>query len=50
VVQNYYGPSNVVLVLAGDIDLKTAKEKVQKYYGDIPSGPPVNHQSVWMRR
>ena len=44
--RTYYGPSNVVLVLAGDIDLKTAKERVQKYYGDIPSGPPVNHQSV----
>ena len=48
--RTYYGPSNVVLVLAGDIDLKTAKEKVQKYYGDIPSGPPVNHQSVWIAK
>jgi len=48
--RTYYGPANVVLVLAGDIDLKTAKEKVQKYYGDIPSGPPVNHQSVWIAK
>jgi len=48
--RTYYGPSNVVLVLAGDIDLKTAKEKVQKYYGDIPPGPPVNHQSVWIAK
>src|SRR5260221_12741047 len=48
--RTYYGPSNVVLVLAGDIDLKTAKEKVQKYYGDIPSGPPVNHQAVWIAK
>jgi zinc protease len=48
--RTYYGPSNVVLVLAGDIDLKTAKEKVQKYYGDIPAGPPVNHQSVWIAK
>jgi zinc protease len=48
--RTYYGPSNVVLVLAGDIDLKTAKEKVQKYYGDIPSGPPVAHQSVWIAK
>jgi len=44
--RTYYGPSNVVLVLAGDIDLKTAREKVQKYYGDIPPGPPVAHHEV----
>src|SRR5438045_8900804 len=33
--RTYYGPSNVVLVLAGDIDVKTANETVRKYYGDI---------------
>jgi len=46
--KTYYGPSNVVLVLAGDIDAKTAKEKVEKYFGDIPPGPPVAHQEVWI--
>src|SRR3984957_642 len=39
--KTYYGPSNVVIVLAGDIDAKTAKEKVEKYFGDIPPGPPA---------
>jgi len=34
-----YGPNNAVLVLAGDIDLATAKEKVAKYFGDIPAAP-----------
>src|SRR5262249_34580917 len=29
------GPNNAVLVLAGDIDLATAKDKVTKYFGDI---------------
>ncbi len=48
--RTYYGPSNAVLALAGDIDLKTAKEKVTKYYGDIPSGPPVAHQEVWIAK
>jgi len=48
--KTYYGPSNVVLVLAGDIDLKTAKEKVQKYFGDIPAGPPVAHHEVWIAK
>jgi zinc protease len=48
--KTYYGPSNVVLVLAGDIDVKTAREKVEKYFGDIPSGPPVAHQQVWVAK
>jgi zinc protease len=46
--KTYYGPSNVTIVLAGDIDLKTAKEKVEKYFGNIPPGPPVAHQEVWI--
>jgi zinc protease len=48
--KTYYGPSNVVLVLAGDIDAKTAKEKVEKYFGDIPAGPPVGHHEVWIAK
>lgn len=35
--RSWYGPNNAVLVLAGDIDLKTAKEKVTRYFGDIPA-------------
>jgi zinc protease len=48
--KTYYGPSNVVIALAGDIDAKTAKEKVEKYFGDIPAGPPVAHQEVWVAK
>jgi len=33
-----YGPNNAVLVLAGDIDLPTAKRLVTKYFGDIARG------------
>ncbi|MBL8782490.1 MAG: insulinase family protein [Alphaproteobacteria bacterium] len=36
-----YGPNNAVLVLAGDIDLSTAKTLVDKYFGDIKRGPAV---------
>ncbi len=43
----YYGPANAVLVLAGDIDFETAKSKVEKYFGDIPSGPPLARFSQW---
>ena len=35
--RSWYGPNNAVLVLAGDIDLATAKEKVTRYFGDIPA-------------
>jgi zinc protease len=48
--KTYYGPSNTVIALAGDIDAKTAKEKVEKYFGDIPSGPPITHQQVWIAK
>ncbi len=36
-----YGPNNAVLVLAGDIDVATAKQKVQNWFGDIPKGAVV---------
>lgn len=39
--RTWYGPNNAVLVLAGDIDLATAKQKVAKYFGDIPATPTM---------
>lgn len=33
--RQYYNPNNAVLILSGDIDVKTAKELVSKYYGKI---------------
>jgi zinc protease len=44
----YYGPNNATLVLAGDIDVATAREKVQRYFGDIPSGPPLTRRERWI--
>ncbi|NCP12013.1 MAG: insulinase family protein [Sphingomonadales bacterium] len=38
---DHYGPNNAILVLAGDIDLATAKAKVSEWFGDIPAGPAV---------
>jgi zinc protease len=48
--QTYYGPANAVLVIAGDIDLETAKEKVERYFGDIPPGPPIARQGAWIAK
>lgn len=36
---DHYGPNNAVLVLAGDIDAKTARPLVEKYFGGIARGP-----------
>src|SRR5690606_27536741 len=46
----WYGPNNAVLVLAGDIDVATAKEKVAKYFGDIPAGPGMEQPPVDVAR
>lgn len=44
--RDHYGPNNAVLVLAGDIDLATARAKVEKWFGEIPAGPAVQPVSV----
>lgn len=41
-----YGPNNAVLVLAGDVDVATAKAKAQEWFGDIASGPAVQMPAV----
>lgn len=38
---DHYGPNNSILVLAGDIDVATARAKVSKWFGAIPSGKPI---------
>lgn len=45
-----YGPNNVTLVLAGDITPEQARAKVEKYYGDIPPGPPLAKQQAWIAK
>ena len=44
--RKYYGAANATLVLAGDIDVATAREKAQKYFGHIPPGPPLTRHEV----
>jgi len=39
--RDHYGPNNAILVLAGDIDVTTARAKVTRWFGDIPAGPKV---------
>jgi zinc protease len=37
-----------VVVVAGDINVQTARQKVEQYFGDIPAGPPVARQQAWI--
>ena len=46
--KQYYGASNVVVALVGDIDVETAKPLMEKYYGDAPVGDPVSRITEWV--
>jgi len=48
--KTYYGPNNVTVAIAGDITPAAAREKVEKYYGEIPAGPPIAKQEVWVAK
>jgi zinc protease len=48
--RTYYGPSNAVLTVAGDVDAETVHQKVEKYFGEIPPGPPVARQRAWIAK
>jgi zinc protease len=39
--RQYYTPNNASLAITGDIDPAQTKIWVEKYFGSIPSGPPV---------
>jgi zinc protease len=48
--KTYYGPSNAVLVVSGDIDPQTVHQKVEKYFGEIPPGPPLTRPRAWIAK
>jgi len=39
--RRWYVPNNVTLTLSGDFDVAKAKTLIEKYFGEIPSGPAV---------
>lgn len=45
--RTWYGPSNAILVLSGDISASEALAKVERAFGDIPPGPPVARAQAW---
>ncbi len=45
--KTYYGPNNAVIVIAGAVTPEVAREKAEKYFGDIPPGPPIAKWDAW---
>ena len=39
--RTYYAPNNAVLTICGDFDESDARALVERYFGDIPAGPPI---------
>ena len=39
--KQFYGPNNASLSIAGDIDPVKTRTLVEKWFGEIPAGPPV---------
>ena len=48
--RTYYGAANAVLVVAGDVNADEVHEKVKKYFGDIPAGPPIAKHEKWIAK
>jgi zinc protease len=48
--RTFYGPANATLVIAGDVNADSVRQKVERYFGDIPSGPPVTVQREWVAK
>ncbi len=48
--QTWYGAANAVLVVAGDVEAEDVKARVERYFGHIPSGPPLIKPDVSLAR
>jgi zinc protease len=46
----HYGAANATLVIAGDVDPVEIRKKIALYFGDIPSGPPLEHPGPWVAK
>jgi len=44
----HYGPNNAVLSIAGDVDAQDVRARVERYFGDIPAGPPRSRPAEWI--
>lgn len=45
--RTYYGPANATVIVAGDVNAEDIRQRVERYFGDIPAGPPIGAQRSW---
>ena len=46
----HYAPNNCSLVIAGDFDAAQARHWVEKYFGPLSPGPPLERPRLWVPR
>lgn len=44
----HYGAANAVVTIAGDISPEEARQKAEKFFGHIPSGPALARKGTWI--
>ena len=45
--RRYYGASNAVVTLAGDVTVERARELMNHYFASVPAGPPIGRMTEW---
>ena len=48
--KEYYGAANATLVVAGDVQPEDIRQRVERYFGDIPAGPPIVRPEAWVAK
>jgi len=48
--RTWYGPSNAVVVVAGDVKTEEVRKKVEQFFGAIPPGPPLSRHERWVAK
>jgi len=48
--RRFYTPNNASLCVAGDFDPAETKAWIEKYFGHLPPGPPVERLAQWVPR
>lgn len=48
--RTYYGAANAVVAVAGEVEGEEVRKKVERFFGHIPSGPPLAKQQAWIAK
>jgi zinc protease len=48
--RTYYGAANATIVIAGDVKPEDVKARVERFFGDVPPGPPLERHQGWVAK